>query len=132
MHWISAAKGNDKKAFRAIRGIFGFSGAAPLFEGGYACSAALKPAEALTDLPAFSVIIAKRTLDRSHGALIARDYFWALDVEFLGLDEKFPGFASAGCVRAAKMPNNPYKPPEAGYRCFFSSAGNLNIFACAV
>jgi hypothetical protein len=42
MHWISAAKGSDKKAFRAIRGIFGFSGAAPLFEGGCACSAALK------------------------------------------------------------------------------------------
>jgi hypothetical protein len=30
------------------------------------------------------------------------------------------------------MPNNPYKPPEAGYRCFFSSVENLDIFACAV
>ncbi|MDR1541315.1 MAG: hypothetical protein LBU32_25635, partial [Clostridiales bacterium] len=53
MHWISAAKDNNKKAFRAIKGIFGFSGAAPLFEGGCACSAALKPAEAPPDLPAF-------------------------------------------------------------------------------
>ncbi|MDR1538065.1 MAG: hypothetical protein LBU32_08720 [Clostridiales bacterium] len=30
------------------------------------------------------------------------------------------------------MPSNPYKPPEAGYRRFFSSAENLDIFACAV
>ncbi|MDR1538064.1 MAG: hypothetical protein LBU32_08715 [Clostridiales bacterium] len=90
MHWISAAKDNDKKAFRAIRGIFGFSGAAPLFEGGCACSAALKPAEAPPDLPAISGIIAKRTLDCNHGALIARDCFLALDAESLGLEEKFP------------------------------------------
>jgi hypothetical protein len=132
MHWISAAKDNNKKAFRAIKGIFGFSGAAPLFEGGCACSAALKPAEAPPDFPALSGIIAKRTLDCSHGALIARDYFLALDAEFLGRDKKFPGFAPAGCVRAAKIPSNPCKPPEAGYRCFFSSAENLDIFACAV
>jgi hypothetical protein len=132
MHWISAAKDNDKKAFRAIKEIFGFSGAAPLFEGGCACSAALKPAEAPPDLPAFSGITAKRTLDCSHGALIARDCFLALDAESLGLGKKFPGFATAGCVRTAKMPNNPYKPPEAGYRYFFSSAENLDIFACAV
>jgi hypothetical protein len=56
----------------------------------------------------------------------------ALDAESLGLGKKFPGFASAGCVRAAKMPSNPYKPLEAGYRYFFSSAENLDIFACAV
>jgi hypothetical protein len=75
MHWISAAKGNDKKAFKAIRGIFGFSGAAPLFEGGRACSAALKPAEAPPDLPAISGIIAKITLDCSHGALSRVTFF---------------------------------------------------------
>ncbi|MDR1541980.1 MAG: hypothetical protein LBU32_29160 [Clostridiales bacterium] len=39
MHWIFTAKDNNKKAFRAIKDIFGFSGAAPLFEGGCACSA---------------------------------------------------------------------------------------------
>ncbi|MDR1537423.1 MAG: hypothetical protein LBU32_05395 [Clostridiales bacterium] len=132
MHWILTAKDNNKKAFRAIRDIFCFSGAAPLFEGGCACSAALKPAEAPPDLPAISGIIAKITLDRSHGSLIARDCFLALDAESLGLGKKFPGFASAGCVRAAKMPSNPCKPPEAGYQCFFSSAGNLDIFTCAV
>jgi hypothetical protein len=132
MHWISAAKDNDKKAFRAIRGIFGFSGSPPLFEGGCACSAALKPAEALSNLPEFSGKIAKITLDCSHGVLIARGCFLALDAGFLGLDKKFPGFAPAGCVRAAKIPSNPCKPPEAGYRCFFSSAENLDIFACAV
>jgi hypothetical protein len=132
MHWIFTAKDNNKKAFRSIKGIFGFSGAAPLFEGEYTCFTALKPAEVLPDLPAFSGIIAKRTLDCSHGALIARDYFLALDVESLGLDKKFPGFASAGCVRTTKIPNNPYKPPEAGYRYFFSSVENLDIFAYAV
>jgi hypothetical protein len=39
---------------------------------------------------AFSGIIAKRALDCSHGALIARDYFLALDFESLGLDKKIP------------------------------------------
>jgi hypothetical protein len=28
--------------------------------------------------------------------------------EVFGLDEKFSGFASAGCVRTTKIPNNPY------------------------